>query len=48
MTRLVITYFALAAIALLIAGTTFAIDAEHNSASGGQETLQLNITRFHG
>jgi len=47
MTRLVITYFVLAAMALLIAVTTFAVGVQHNDASG-QETLQLNITRYHG
>ena len=47
MTRLVITYFVLAAMALVIAVTTFAVGVQHNDASG-QETLQLNITRYHG
>lgn len=46
MTRLVITYLALAAIALVIAVSTFAVSAQHNGS--GQETLQLNITRYHG
>jgi hypothetical protein len=46
MTRLVITYFVLAAVALLIAITTVAVSATHNAS--GQETLQLNITRYHG
>jgi hypothetical protein len=45
MTRLVITYFVLAAVALVIAVSTFAISAQRPS---GQETLQLNITRYHG
>ena len=45
MTRLVITYFALAAVMLVIAVSTFAISAQHNAS---QETLQLNITRYHG
>jgi hypothetical protein len=47
MTRLVITYFALAALALVIAVSTFAISAQHVNAAGN-ETLQLNITRYHG
>jgi hypothetical protein len=47
MTQLVITYFALAAVALVIAVSTFAISAQRTNASG-QETLQLNITRYHG
>ena len=47
MTRLVITYFALAAVALVVAVSTFAISAQHMNASG-EETLQLNITRYHG
>jgi hypothetical protein len=47
MTRLVITYFVLAAMALVIAVTTFAVGVQHNNALG-QETLQLNITRYHG
>jgi hypothetical protein len=46
MTQLVITYFALATVALVIAVSTFAISAQHNAS--GQETLQLNITRYHG
>jgi hypothetical protein len=47
MTRLVITYFALAAVALMVAVSTFAVAAQHTNASG-EETLQLNITRYHG
>jgi hypothetical protein len=47
MTRLVITYFALAAVAMVIAVSTFAVSAQH-SASGSEETLQLHITRYHG
>jgi CHASE3 domain sensor protein len=47
MTQLVMTYFALAAVALVIAVSAFAISAQHSNASG-QETLQLNITRYHG
>ena len=45
MTRLVITYFALAAVALVVAVSTFAISAQHSNV---EETLQLNITRYHG
>ena len=48
MTQLVITYFVLAAVALMIAVGTFAVSAQHPSASGAEETLQLNITRYHG
>jgi hypothetical protein len=47
MTRLVITYLALAAVAVVVAVSTLAVSMQHNSASG-QETLQLNITRYHG
>ena len=47
MTRLVITYLALAAFALVIAVSTFAVSAQHMNASG-EETLQLNITGYHG
>jgi hypothetical protein len=47
MTRLVITYFALAAVALVVAVSTLAVSVQHDRASG-QETLQLNITRYHG
>ena len=47
MTRLVITYLALAAVALVIAVSTFAVSAQHTNAAG-EETLQLNITRYHG
>ena len=47
MTRLVITYFALAAVALMVAVSTFAVAAQHTNASG-EETLQLNITGYHG
>ncbi|MBV8982522.1 MAG: hypothetical protein JO086_16590 [Acidimicrobiia bacterium] len=46
MTRLVITYLALAAVAMVIAVSTFAVSA--NRASAGEETLQLHITRYHG
>ncbi|MBV8984494.1 MAG: hypothetical protein JOZ68_16795 [Acidimicrobiia bacterium] len=46
MTRLVITYFALAAVAMVIAVSTFAVSTQHTSA--GEETLQLHITRYHG
>jgi hypothetical protein len=45
-TQLVITYFALAAVALLVAVATFAVSAQRANASG-QETLQLHITRYH-
>jgi len=47
MTRLVITYFVLAAVALLIAVTSFVVGTERANASA-HETLQLNITRYHG
>ena len=47
MTQLVITYFVLAAVALVIAVSTFAISAQRTNVSG-QETLQLHITRYHG
>jgi hypothetical protein len=47
MTRLVITYLALAAVALLVAVSTFAVSAQHGTASG-EDTLQLHITRYHG
>jgi hypothetical protein len=48
MTRLVTTYFALAIVALVVAVSAFALSAQHNSASGGEETLQLHITRYGG
>ena len=47
MTQLVITYFALAAVAVVIAVSTFAVSSQHTNASG-EETLQLNITGYHG
>ena len=47
MTQLVITYFALAAVAVVIAVSTFAVSAQHTNAPG-EETLQLNITGYHG
>ena len=47
MTRLVILYFVLAAVALVIAATSFVVGAERAHASA-HETLQLNITRYHG
>jgi len=47
MTRLVITYFVLAAAALLIALTSFVVGTQRAHASA-HETLQLNITRYHG
>ena len=47
MTRLVITYFALAAVALVVAVSALAVSATHSNAAG-QETLQLNISRYHG
>jgi len=48
MTQLVITYFVLAALALVVAVGTFAVAAQHTNSAGGEETLQLNITRYHG
>jgi len=48
MTQLVITYFVLAAVALMIAAGSFAVSAQHNTAAGSEETLQLHITRYHG
>ena len=48
MTQLVITYFALAAVALIVAVGTFAASAQHTNAAGTEETLQLHITRYHG
>ena len=48
MTQLVITYFVLAAVALVVSVGTFAVSAQHNNAVGGEETLQLHITRYHG
>jgi len=48
MTRLVITYFVVAVLALLVAISTFAISAQRTTASGGEETLQLHITQYHG
>ena len=48
MTRLVITYFVLAAAALMIAAGSFALSFQHNSAAGAEETLQLHITQYQG
>jgi len=48
MTRLVITYFVLATVAIIVALGTFAVSAQHTNAAGGEETLQLHITRYHG
>jgi len=48
MTQLVITYFVVAAVALMVAAGTFAVSFQHNNAAGGQETLQLHITRYGG
>jgi hypothetical protein len=48
MTRLVITYFVLAAVALMVAAGSFALSFQHNSAAGAEETLQLHITQYHG
>jgi len=47
MTRLVITYLVLAAVALTVAVGTFAVSTQRTSA-GAEETLQLHITRYHG
>ncbi|MBV8160151.1 MAG: hypothetical protein JO265_04435 [Acidimicrobiia bacterium] len=47
MTRLVIAYFAVAAIALVVALGTFALSSQHTTAQG-EEILQLHITRYHG
>ena len=47
MTRLVITYLVLAAVALTVAVGTFAVSTQRTSA-GAEETLQLHITRYRG
>jgi len=48
MTQLVITYFVLAAVALVVAVGSFTVSAQHSNAAGSEETLQLHITRYHG
>ena len=40
MTQLVITYFVLAAVALVVSVGTFAVSAQHNNAVGGEEISQ--------
>jgi hypothetical protein len=47
MTRLAATYLVLAAVAVVVAVGTFAVSAQHSTASG-ENTLQLHITRYHG
>ena len=47
MTRLVTTYFVVAAVAIVVAVAAFAVSAHHTSASG-EEILRLNIARYHG
>jgi len=47
MTRLAVTYLVLAVVALGVAVSTFALSAQHSTASG-ENTLQLHITRYHG
>jgi hypothetical protein len=46
-TRLAATYLVLAAVAVVVAVGTFAVSAQHSTASG-ENTLQLHITRYHG
>ena len=46
-TRLAVTYLVLAVVALGVAVSTFAVSAQHNTASG-ENTLQLHITRYGG
>ena len=46
-TRLAVTYLVLAVVALGVAVSTFAMSAQHSTASG-ENTLQLHITRYHG